>query len=177
MHLPLYAFMFIGMLAGGEDTETLSKILLLATAVLTALMMPVCLLNIVVSFKSTIKDGIDPSRATMVAKLCLIPWYALNFLIGAVFVGIMFNPFMMIGIPIVLAIFIPTTYFLMFSTSFGDIAYFVYNAKKNGRLTPAIIVGVVFLFIFCLDVIGAIILFRISKKTAEQTQTIAPNQD
>jgi len=176
MHLPLYAYMFIGMLAGGEDTEMISKALLIATLVLAALMVPVCLFNMIVSLKSTIKDGIDPAKPTMVAKLCLIPWYVLNFLIGAVFVGIMFNPFMIIGIPLVLAVFIPTTYFFMFSTSFGDIAYFVYTAKKNGGLTPAIKIGVVFLFIFCLDVIGAIILNAESKKISAQAQPTATEE-
>ena len=79
---------------------------------------------------------------------------------------------MMIAIPVVLALLIASTYMLMLSTSLGDIAYAV-NSLKRGALKPAVVVGVVFSFIFGLDVIGAIILYKESQKRSAQAQADA----
>ena len=176
MHLPLYVMIVINYLPMDVVLqEKLTKGLLIATLVLLALMIPVGILNLVVSIVSVFKGGVDPTKTTMIVKLCLIPWYALNFLIGFVFTSIFLNPFMMIAIPVIVSIFVVTTYLLMICTSFADAGYVLHKkAKKEWRLSFAVVIGVFFLFIFCLDVIGAIILYRQSKKHSAQAQAPVP---
>ena len=168
MHLPLYALLVVMRLSMDVDLqESISKGLLIASLVLMLLVMPVCILNIAASIRSAVKDDPDVIKTTMVAKLSLIPWYALNFLIGYAFVGIFFNPFMMIAIPIIIALLVAATYILMLTTSVGDVAYFLRKViKKEWRVRPSAIFAVIFLFIFCLDVVGSIILYVNSKKYA-----------
>ena len=176
MHLPLYAALIIINIAMDARLQgDLVHGMLVASFVMMLIMIPVCIVNAVVSVVSALK-GNDPTRHTMVAKLSLIPWYVLNFFISFVFVSIFFNPFMMIAIPIVIALLIGSTYALMLSTSLGNIAYAV-RSIKQGDAKPAVIVGVVFSFIFCLDVIGAVILYKEFEKVSTRTQTDAPPSD
>lgn len=164
MHLPLYAILILNKISMDvELQEAITRGLFVAFLVLLILMIPICLTNVIVSLKSALKDKVNPSKPTMAIKLCLIPWYALNFFIGYVFVSILFNPFLMIAIPFVIAILVTSTYTLMLSTSLGNIAYFIRNGIKRHSVRPSTIVAVVFLFIFCLDVIGSIILYHKSK--------------
>ena len=176
MHLPLYASLIIINIAMDARLQgDLVHGMLIASFVMMLIMIPVCIVNAVVSTVSALK-GVDPTRHTMVAKLSLIPWYVLNFYIGFVFVSIFFNPFMMIAIPIVIALLVGSTYALMLSTSLGDIAYAVRSVKQGGA-KPLVIVGIVFSFIFCLDVIGAIILYKEFNKDPAQAQTDTPSSD
>ena len=170
MHLPLYAALVVINIAMDDRLQgDMIHGLLIASFVMLILMIPICVANAVVSAVSALK-GNDPTKPTMVAKLCLIPWYALNFFIGFVFVAAFFNPFMMIAIPLVLALLIGSTYALMLSTSLGNIAYAVRSIKQGGA-KPAVVVGAVFSFIFFLDVIGAIILYREAQKSSVQVPT------
>ena len=140
-------------------------------------MIPICILNVVTSLISAFKNDVDPTKDTMVIKLSLIPWYALNFVIGFVLVGIFLNPFMMIAIPVILALLISSTYMLMVCTSIGDVAYLARKIiKKEWKVSPSMIISAIFLFVFCLDVVGAIILYAKSKKIAAQTQTNDPSE-
>ena len=176
MHLPLYAALIIINIAMDDRLQgDLVHYMLIASFVMMLIMIFVCIVNAVVSLVSALR-GNDPTRSTMIAKLSLIPWYVLNFFIGFVFVSIFFNPFMMIAIPIVIALLIGSTYVLMLSTSLGNIVYAVRSIKQGGA-KPAVIVGVVFSFIFCADIIGAIILYKEFKKVPAQVQTDALPSD
>ena len=156
--------------------EKLSNGLLITALVLMILMIPICIVNVVVSIRSAIK-GVDPTKTTMTVKLCLIPWYALNFFIGYVFVSIFLNPFMMIAIPVIIALLVASTYILMLSTSVGDIAYLVRTiVKKDRDVRPSMIIAGILLFIFCLDVVGAIILYCKSQKTPTEEQINTPTE-
>ena len=124
MHLPLYALIIINALPINTDLQnSLTMPLLIAALVLMVCILPICIINVITSFKSVLNEETELIKTTMVIKLCLIPWYALNFLIGFVFVSIFFNPFMMIAIPIIIVFLVSSTYLIMLTTSFGDIAY------------------------------------------------------
>ena len=173
MHLPLYAVLvLINLNMDVYLQETLTKYCLLAALALMALMVPVSIFNVIVSIKSAFQ-GEDPTKSTKVAKLSLIPWYVLNFFIGYVFVSIFFNPFMFITIPLAVAALMGSTYMLMLCTSIADIAYVVHN-RKSGKIDSGTKFAVVLLFIFCLDVVGAIILHKKSKKISDQAQAEVP---
>jgi len=168
MQLPLLVFLITSLMPmDPEFQETMGLVLLKAFLVLAAVMVLICILHAVVSVKSAIKGEEDPTKATMIAKLSLIPWYIVNLVLCIVFTSILLNPFMMVGIPIAIALFVWVTYMLMLSTSLPDIAFFVRKKiRKDASVDKATVVSVVLLFVFCLDVIGAILLFRRSEKPA-----------
>ena len=79
---------------------------------------------------------------------------------------------MMIAIPVIIALLVSSTYLLMLSTSLGDIAYFINNTlKKRWEVKASTVFAFLLLFIFCLDVVGAIVLYNKSKKLALQSDT------
>ena len=169
MQLPLFTMLItLPMPMDPAFQEGFYRVLTVAFFVLLALMIPVCILNAVVSVKSAIK-GEDPTKVTVTAKLALIPWYIVNLAVCFVFASIFFNPFMMLAIPLVIAFCVFVTYVLMLTTSLGDITFFVKKKlQKDPSVRTATVVGVVCLFIFCLDVIGAIMLYRQSKAPAKE---------
>ena len=176
MYLPIFVLLVTLDMPGFH--ESFSRVLLIAFLVLAALMIPICLLNAVVSIASAVKGKEDPTKATLTTKLALIPWYIMNFVVGFIFSSIFFNPFMFIAIPIVIAFFVGMTYLLMLSTSLGDIAYFVKKKiKKDEDVRAATVLAVICLFIFFLDIIGAIVLYRQSKRRAEREQTPPAEQN
>ena len=168
MHLPLYILLIVSSMPSDALMETLTKGLLIATLVLMAVLFPVCVANIVMSVAAIFKGDIDLSKTVMTVKLALIPWYGMNFAIGVVFVAISLNPFMMIGIPVEIAILAGTAYFYMLATSLPNAAYCLRNVfiTKKEKLTASRIVALVFLFIFCLDVVGSILFYRQNKNAA-----------
>ena len=164
MHLPLYIFFILEFIGAGN--EELLKWILTATGIMMAIVIPICIANIVLSVMSVFKGKNDPSETVMKVKLALIPWYVINFAIGAVIVAIFFNPFMMIGIPVVIAALMGMAYFCMLATSLPDVAQYLRKVRKDKteKLIGARVLPVVFLFIFCLDVVGSVILYRRNKK-------------
>ena len=164
MHLPLYILFTMELMQA--ENEALLKGLLIATLVLMALVFPVCVANIIISVASVFKGNTDVSKTVMKVKLALIPWYLLNFAMGFVLVAGMLNPFLMIGIPVVIGIMAVATYFCMLSTSLPNLAYYLnkVSVKKEEDVTSARIIAVVFHFIFCLDVIGSILFYHQNKK-------------
>ena len=118
---------------------------------------PIFVLSIITIFK---KEIVDSTKLVMILKLALIPWYIANFALWGLLVAGMFNPFLMIGIPIVITISAIGTYVLMFSSSILNICTII-GEFKNKTLKPSglLIAGMVLQFFFCLDALGAIFTF------------------
>ena len=171
MHSPLYALLI---LLRFDISNGVQKGLLIAALVLTILLFPLCVANIVLAGFSVLYGDFDPRKTTMSVKLALIPWYVLNVVIGLAFVGILANPFMMVAIPVALAVLIGTTYFYMIATSFPNVAFIIKGfVKQKKPATAATIVSLVFSFIFGLDIIGSLIAYRAKKReAAESSYTI-----
>ena len=166
MHSPLYAILIVLRLPIGEAAQNgWCKGLLIASLVLTILLFPFCIANIVAASFSFLHGDFDPRGTTMRVKLALIPWYLLNFVIGFAFVGVLANPFLMVVIPIALALLIGTTCFYMLATSFPDVMFLLKRfVREKKPATATEIVSIVFLFIFCLDIIGSVIAYRLKKR-------------
>lgn len=173
MHIPLYIFFIVELFPGLH--EDIVKGLIKAALILMAVVLPICIANVVLSIISIFKGETDISKTVMIVKLALIPWYALNFAMCVIIVALMLNPFMMVGIPVAVALLLVGTYFCMVITSLPDVAYYLRKVfvKKEERITSHRIVTVIFLFIFCLDVIGGINFYRQNKK-AERFINDAP---
>ena len=175
MHAPLYVWFLLGFIS--VSNEALTKGLLIASLVLMGVVFFISLANIGFSVASLFMDDADLSKTVMKVKFALIPWYVLNFAMCAVIVAIMLNPFMLIGIPVAIAILAGTAYFFMLSTSLPDVAYYLRRVfiKKEEPLTSNRVVTVVCLFIFCLDVIGGISFYRQNKR-AQLSAGAAPSE-
>ena len=75
------------------------------------------------------------------------------------------NPWLMIFAPVVLCILIFNTYLFMISTSIFDIVYAIRKVvKKELKIKTSLVFTIIFLFSFCLDVVGSIMLYHKSKK-------------
>ena len=166
MHLPLYVFFIIEMLSVGGDMENLVSTIVTLTFVLMSVVGLICIANIVLSVIAIVKGESDPSKTVKNVKLALIPWYVLNFAMCVLIIALMFNPFTMIGIPAVIAIAMGLTYFFMLGTSLPNVAYYLRRVfvTKEEVATRARVITVVLHFIFCLDVVGAILFHRQNKR-------------
>ncbi len=178
MHIPLYIFFIVGLLSSTDEAFVLG--LIKTSLILMAIVLPICIANAVLSIISIFKGNIDISKTVMKVKLALIPWYVINFAMCVILVAVMLNPFMMIGIPVVVALAIVAAYFCMVITSLPDVAYYLRKVfiEKEEQITSQKVVTIVFLFIFCLDIVGAIRFYRENKKTQfESSVDPTPSQD
>ena len=165
MHLPLYIILLLIRLPIGEDAlNNAVNGLLIAFLVLTVISVPICAVTVVISSISVFRLNYNPTKVTMIIKLVLIPWYVMNFIFCAVLIAGFLNPFLMLAIPFAIAILVSFTFLYMLTTSLPDFFYFIYRLmKKEAKTNLPTLISVVFLFFFCLDVIGSIMLFASQK--------------
>ena len=171
MQTPLYAIMVLIRFPENDVLDNWVTGLLIASLVLVILAFPLCLITAGFSIASIFKGDESPAKATMIVKLALIPWYIMNFIFCFVVVAGFMNPFLMIGIPLLIAIMMSTTYLFMLATGLPDIAYVIHRGWKE-RIKPngLTITGLVFLFIFCLDTLGGIFLHVGTKPNTSLTK-------
>ncbi|MGN0805802.1 MAG: hypothetical protein ACI4MC_02080, partial [Candidatus Coproplasma sp.] len=110
-------------------------------------------------------DGESPAWVTFIIKLVLIPWYALNFLVCFLLVAGFLNPFLMLAIPLLIGIEVSITYLYMLCSSLQIVSYTIRQIiTKRIPLTPMLLVGIIFSFIFVLDIVGSYLLHAELKK-------------
>ncbi len=108
------------------------------------------------------------SGITIVVKVLMIPFFAVNFLLWFFVIGGMLNPWLVLGIPVAASIGICLTYGYMLITSLPDIVYTMILCSRNKRKPePLMVVGIIFEFIFMLDLIGSIMLHKAYKDILE----------
>lgn len=178
MHIPLYVFFIVEFFPGLHEDLVIG--LIKAASILMAVVIPICIANVVLSVISIFKGDADISKTVMKVKLALIPWYALNFAMCFIIVALMLNPFTMVGIPVVVALLLVGTYLCMAITSLPDLAYYLRRVfiKREEPIASNRVFTVVCLFIFCLDVIAGIVFHRQNKKAqlAAASPTTAENE-
>lgn len=163
IHLPLYVGMIFVNLPNVEN-RAIEVLFVIGFAAL-ALMIPVCIVSLVFACLHFTRINASPLTTAMIVKLCLIPWYILNFLICGSFVVGFLNPWLIMAIPILIAVEVFTTYIFMLSTGIHSIAYTIkYLAFHKIKPSAQIIIALIFHFIFCLDIVGAIMLNIENKK-------------
>ena len=166
MHLPLYVAVILSLIPMDKTIQDNSVTAMFITFfVLVGLITPICLINFIFSIIGLFKGQANPNKTTMVCKLALVPWYVMNFVICAVIIGGFLNPFLMLAIPILLFIFIFFTYIFMLSTSLPDISYFFYGIfRKRIQIKTSLIFSIIFLLVFCLDIVGGVMFFCNTKQ-------------
>ncbi len=165
-HLPFYILIIMVRIPNiGELTDKLFPGLLLGGIIATALIIPICIVNVIIALISLFRGIYNPTKTTMIIKLLLIPWYIINFMICCFLVVGFLNPWLFLAAPIVLCILVAITYILMISTSLFDIAYIINKmAKKEIKVKGSIITSIIFLCMFFFDIIGSIILYIKTKE-------------
>jgi hypothetical protein len=151
---------FLGLIIALFINDEISQNIIIGFEVYSIAMCVVCLLiaflNVTITILNVTKDVPCPYKLTMAVKLAMIPFYVINFLIWAIFVIGTLNPFFIVLLPIIIAFSIISTYFVMLSTSSQNIAYLLRQFFLQKNLV--FLVYAIFHFIFCVDVIVAILL-------------------
>ncbi len=144
-----------------EDSKALETVFF----VFSALVAFFVIVNGFCAILSVFKDHKNPTKNTLVVKLAAIPWYVANFYFWIGLASGFLNPFLLVGLPIVIALGVILTYFVMLSTSLYSIAYLIRGLKKQMfSARPAFAPAAIFHFIFCLDVAGALWLYLLLRK-------------
>ena len=107
-----------------------------------------------------LKNRPSPVKLIMILKAALIPYYISNFILwGALILGTL-NPFLFMAMPLVLLVSICVTYINMITTSIPNTAYSIY-ALRERKIKPStlLIISNILQYIFCLDLLGSILLF------------------
>lgn len=123
------------------------------------------IINIVLSFIGCFSAPIAHTTSSLVIKLILLPWQALNFYVWLFVVAVCANPWLFLAVPIVIFLGLSTSYLYILSSSSPNIAFIISSLKsKKLRDTGALLCSLIFHFIFILDAVGAIMLSFILKK-------------
>ena len=109
----------------------------------------------------TVKNENPLTGITVGVKIAMIPFFGLNIVLWILLFAGMLNPFLMFGIPLAAVIGVCLTYVYMLMTGLPDIIYSIGFCIKNKKRPAALLIaGVIFSFIFVLDVIGIIMIHR-----------------
>lgn len=109
----------------------------------------------------TVKNENPLTGITIGVKIAMIPFFGLNIVLWILLFAGMLNPFLMFGIPLAAVIGVCLTYVYMLMTGLPDIIYSIGFCIKNKKRPAALLIaGVIFSFIFVLDVIGIIMIHR-----------------
>ena len=144
-----------------NNQKTLTSILIIGGLVMAVLAGLFALAICAISFVSIFANkAYDCTKFVMIYKIVAIPWFIGNFIMGILLIAGMLNPFLLLAIPIVIMLLILSTYICMVSSSTINFSHIVVLAKNNGlSLNVPFMIGIIISFIFCLDVVGAILIF------------------
>ena len=107
-----------------------------------------------------LKNRKSPVKLIMILKIVLIPYYISNFVLwGLLIIGTL-NPFLFMAMPLLLVISIFVTYMNMIATSMPNAAYSI-SLLRERKTAPSflLIASNILQYIFCLDILGSILLF------------------
>ena len=156
----------IPFMASADVPEGLSLGLFIAGITCGSLALGVAIAIYVISFISIFKNNtVNHTQYVMINKIVAIPWFIGNFVLYALLIAGMLNPFLMMAIPVVIFLGVVITYLDMLSSTMINVGYLI-SAWRNKILKPNAlsIIGVILEFIFCVDFLGAIFVFIDNKK-------------
>ena len=169
MYVPhLFFWGAIALIRFGESNETNDSvigILLIMGVVFTFVAMFIGFLGLAFGVFNSMRDSADPTNATMVCKFLLIPWYVANFLFWLILMAGFCNPWLILGVPLIIVLGVCITWTYVALGSAHNLAY-VWREVRTRRLevTSGLILAIVFHFIFVFDIVGAIMLREIVRK-------------
>ncbi len=140
-----------------EVISQINNMLCISYLISLAVLLLLCLVNIILGALSTLHEVKDSTKAVMICKIIQIPWFIINFIFCLTMIILMINPFLLIAAPIVLLLSVSSTYLYMFSTSSLDIFYLIKSRRFISSTTC--LLSFIFLFIFVLDVVGSLLAY------------------
>ena len=167
IHFPFYLALILARIPS-VSFETIGTLFTVGLVALLA-MIPVCIVSFIFAMLNLMPKVSSPIKTTLIVKCCLIPWYILNLFVCVILVAGFLNPWLFLAVPVLMGIEAVITYIFMLSTSLHSVIYTIKcNASRKIQINPAMIVALVFQFFFCLDVVGAIILYKeFNKQTVD----------
>lgn len=153
----VYIYFFVIALCVEDDA--LSDRLIIVVWILFLLCFGIGFVNIIVAILHIFFKSQSPTLITLITKISLIPWYILNFLFWFLAFAICINPWLLPFAPIILALGVVSTYFLMVCTGVHNLSYVIKLVRnKELKLTCGIVMSIIFHFVFALDIIGSFTL-------------------
>jgi hypothetical protein len=132
----------------------------------------VALINAILALIHVFRCSVPPTKTSMVIKIVLIPFYLMNFFYWALLAAGFCNPWLMLGVPLIITLGAIITFCYMISTSAPNLFYlFRLGKEKKLKANGYYVTAIVFHFFFILDVVGAIMLDHLLKKE-EKANTI-----
>ena len=144
-----------------KDDSPIATGLMISGAVVAGACLLMAIVIYVLSFITIFKKQVvDSTQFVMIIKFILMPWYIANFVLWALIVAGMLNPFLILGIPIIIMLSVVGTYMFMLGSTLHNVCTIIAELK-NKTLKPSglLIAGMVLQFFFCLDALGAIFTF------------------
>ena len=106
---------------------------------------------------------------TIGVKLLMIPFFGINIYLGLFLLSGMLNPFLLLGIPAAGGIGIVLTYIYMLMTGLPDVIYsIIFLIRSRKKPSVIMVVGMLMMFVFVLDIVGAFLLKAAYRKLLEQ---------
>lgn len=167
MYLAQLPFLFVLIIVRTPlgNNFNLCLVLMLIGVILHFVIFPISVVNLVFGFLGIFRGVNSPLEDVKKTKLILIPWFIINVFSYALVTAPFCNPFLMLVVPILLCLIVGMTYVFMLSTSMYDFAYIInLITRKKVRKSKALTFWLICLFIFCLDVLSAIVLNNILDK-------------
>lgn len=152
------------LIAAFNGRSPLSKAFLIATAVLFAIDCVLGFSNIVVGLLQLGVPKQPVFGAVMVAKLCLIPFFIVNFVLCLLLVAGFLNPFLAWSLVLVVPLMIGLTYAALLVTSSYAICYTVRQLRTGQRTLGERLIYIVALLLFAVDNVAAVLLYVRERK-------------
>ena len=163
MHIPFYLILILAKIPN-VSFETI-EVLIIIGFVAMLVMIPVCLVSLIFACLNFVHNESSPLKTTLIVKIGLMPWYILNLLVCLLLVAGFLNPWLLIAVPLLICIEVGITYTFMLSTSVHSVIYTIrYLVSRKIEPNYKIVIALVFHFIFCLDIIGVLMLCKEIKK-------------
>lgn len=167
MQLP-FAVAIIIVAVNPDFSAEIVRGIAIASASLCVLVVALCILNIATAVKDYLKgQKYCPYATTAKAKLTLIPFFIINFVIWALFWLGTFNIFLIWAAPAVWAISLFTTYVFMLGGGAQNISYFFRRFKEERNVKH--LVFAVLHFVYIADVIAAVLAYLNGKTSVNKT--------
>ncbi|MGN1103647.1 MAG: hypothetical protein ACI4QI_02105 [Candidatus Coproplasma sp.] len=158
IQIPFYICLILAKIPS-VDFEVCGVLIIIGLC-LNLLFIPVAIVAVVFAILNVTHDSQNPALTTFIVKLTLIPWFIINFFVCFLLIAGFLNPFLMLAVPLLICIEVFITYIYMVCSSLQVVAYTIRQLiKKRIRINAAIIVGLIFSFIFVLDIVGSYLLY------------------
>lgn len=143
-----------------QDTVAVFNYLRVSGLILYTVLLTLQIVVYIMGIVNAVTTKQSMSKHNMIVKLVSIPFFVINWigLFSLSCDSVSIHPLFIFVVGFLSFL---GTFLIMFRTSFPEIIYFIKSyIKKTLKPTPWAIIALIFLFVFCLDAIGEIILFN-----------------